>query len=289
MVFLTGVALPGIFGNSRETNNRIKCASNLRQLSQAMLLYANENNGNYPRTTWNMDSEKLKFYSKPDAVNPLAKGADGVDAADVTAAMFLLVRTQDITTEVFICPSGDAEALTGKDKNGKDRDYDVQKHSNFPDAKHLGYSMQVPYPSKAAVLDGFRWTNTIGKDFALFADMNPGTEELTKLTANSPEKDIRKGNSTNHAGNGQNVVYGDGHVEFQRLAVRRNGHGQHLHLRGQRQGQGRRRDRRPPDRHAGQHPAAGGEIAESSQAVGGAGAAGDCTDADAQRHRISQI
>jgi prepilin-type processing-associated H-X9-DG protein len=214
VVFLAGVALPGIFGNSKETSRRVKCAQNLKMLGQALLLYANENNGNYPRTVWSPDSDKLAFYSKPDAKNPFAKGDDGVDPADVTAAMFLLARTQDITTEVFICPSSDAESLTGKDKDGKDKVYNVQEHSNFPGVKNLSYSMHVPYPTNAARNDGFRWTNTLSADFATVADMNPGTEELTKLTALSPAKDLRKGNSLNHGGDGQNVLYGDGHVDF---------------------------------------------------------------------------
>ena len=33
---------------ANETQMRIKCASNLRQIGQAMLLYANENKGKYP-------------------------------------------------------------------------------------------------------------------------------------------------------------------------------------------------------------------------------------------------
>src|SRR5947207_3140915 len=33
-------------------SNRVKCSSNLRQIGQAILLYANENKGAYPRTTY---------------------------------------------------------------------------------------------------------------------------------------------------------------------------------------------------------------------------------------------
>src|SRR3954468_14718695 len=39
------------FNRVQETAMRVKCASNLRQIGQAMLLYANENRGAYPRTT----------------------------------------------------------------------------------------------------------------------------------------------------------------------------------------------------------------------------------------------
>src|SRR2546423_12990719 len=37
-------------GAMSETKNRIACASNLRQIGQALLLYAKENRGAYPRT-----------------------------------------------------------------------------------------------------------------------------------------------------------------------------------------------------------------------------------------------
>jgi prepilin-type processing-associated H-X9-DG protein len=44
-----GVLLPSL-NRSRMTANQIKSASNLRQIGQAMLLYANENKGKYPKT-----------------------------------------------------------------------------------------------------------------------------------------------------------------------------------------------------------------------------------------------
>src|SRR5690348_16560608 len=39
-----------------DTSNRIKCASNLRQIGQAIQLYANENNHAYPRTRMDVAS-----------------------------------------------------------------------------------------------------------------------------------------------------------------------------------------------------------------------------------------
>src|SRR3954470_21099290 len=38
---------------ANETANRIRCASNLRMIGQGLLLYANENRGAFPRTTYN--------------------------------------------------------------------------------------------------------------------------------------------------------------------------------------------------------------------------------------------
>jgi prepilin-type processing-associated H-X9-DG protein len=44
-----GVVLPSL-SRARGTANQVKSASNLRQIGQAMLLYANENKGKYPKT-----------------------------------------------------------------------------------------------------------------------------------------------------------------------------------------------------------------------------------------------
>ena len=38
--------------NRGGSSNRVKCASNLRQIGQAIQLYCNENHGNFPRTVY---------------------------------------------------------------------------------------------------------------------------------------------------------------------------------------------------------------------------------------------
>ena len=49
IALLISILLPSL-NRARETANRVKCASNLRQIGQAILLYSNENKGLYPRT-----------------------------------------------------------------------------------------------------------------------------------------------------------------------------------------------------------------------------------------------
>ena len=68
LVLMIAIMLPALT-RARETANRIKCGSNMRQIGQAMLLYANENGNVYPAT-----------------VGPL-------------------LLTQDISPTVFLCPS----------------------------------------------------------------------------------------------------------------------------------------------------------------------------------------
>ncbi len=51
LIVLT-LSISGVFdrGHGRESANRVKCGSNMRQIGQAILLYANENKGVYPPT-----------------------------------------------------------------------------------------------------------------------------------------------------------------------------------------------------------------------------------------------
>jgi hypothetical protein len=62
----------------------------------------------------------------------------------------------------------------------------------------------------------------MGEDFALFADINPGTHGGSSPPNNvigpahtAGSKPMSAANSNNHRNKGQNVVYGDCHVEFQ--------------------------------------------------------------------------
>ncbi len=199
---------------ARESANRVKCGSNLRQVGQAILLYANENKGNYPRTGFT-PGEAWTQYTGVECKNPFGK--DGVPKAnDVTAAMFLLVRTQDITTEVFVCPSTDLEKFKFV-KEGNT----AQDCANFASEANLSYSMANPYPDMKAIANGYKVNQTVGAEFAVAADMNPGTFGESDVTpAKGPADDkaaaalMQKANSMNHRGMGQNVLFGDGHVDW---------------------------------------------------------------------------
>jgi len=66
---LVAILLPSL-NRARETANRVKCASNMRQIGQGMLLYSNDHRGQYP----------------PDLAT--------------------VAREEEIGPETFICPSG---------------------------------------------------------------------------------------------------------------------------------------------------------------------------------------
>jgi len=200
---------------SRETANRVKCAFNLRTIGQACLLYANENGSYFPRTRYDAKTtDKPVAYTQPLAKNPFAE--DGPLHNDVTAAMFLLLRTQEITPEVFTCPASNAERWDFRDeRDTTTRHPTALDRSNFPSEKFLSYGFANPYVTQSVADAGFLWTTSMSSEFAVAADMGPKSDELVQLRSDSPRVRITKANSPNHDGDGQNVLYGDGHVEFQ--------------------------------------------------------------------------
>src|SRR5437667_311918 len=218
IALLISILLPSL-NRARETANRVKCASNLRQIGQAILLYANENKGNYPRTITSISATVVPTWgsgavgwSDPFLANSM------VTNNDVSAALFLLMRTQDIGSEVFTCPSSNAEKWDfGGGANT------ALNWSNWNSTagvlKNLSYSYQNPYPDQNAVSSGFKLNTSISAEFAVASDINPGTtgtnDNVLAVGTTSSARDMKQGNSNNHDEDGQNVLYGDGHVEFQ--------------------------------------------------------------------------
>jgi prepilin-type N-terminal cleavage/methylation domain-containing protein/prepilin-type processing-associated H-X9-DG protein len=221
IAIVTAVLLPTISHQRGETAPRVKCGSNMRQIGQAIQLYMNENKGNFPRTFYVVSGSLSFSNDTTDAAaarDPFGdKGLPGkVGDNDVTAAMFLLIRTQDITPEVFVCPSSNAE----KDVYGSAAGISAQSKTSFTDwRKNLSYSLANPYPDQAAVTNGYKLNATTGAEFAIAADMNPGVGDgydvMLPPKETASQKDMMKANSRNHQGQGQNVLYGDGHAEFQ--------------------------------------------------------------------------
>jgi prepilin-type N-terminal cleavage/methylation domain-containing protein len=189
---LMGILLPAL-EKSRERANDLRCATNLTQIGSALLRYANDNHGYYPRTVHN-PAAPVCAGTNPASDNPFGPG--GPKANDVSAALFLLVRNQGLPIGIF------ADPYTDEMDAAPDPATDLMSRSNLTDVeKNLSYSYANPYPDAAATARGFRLNNIINAGYALAADKNPGTGAGK--------------NSRNHEGRGQNVLYADFHVVWE--------------------------------------------------------------------------
>jgi prepilin-type N-terminal cleavage/methylation domain-containing protein/prepilin-type processing-associated H-X9-DG protein len=223
IALLISILLPSL-SKARETANRAKCGSNLRQIGQAMKLYANENNGAYPRGYYQSASNLLGALVDVTAdqayslvYRPPGTAVPTTAINIVTQEFWMLLRTEDLVAAVFTCPSANFEA-DSYTVNTAART--PQGQGNFSATTNLAYSIEPAYPSAAALNLGFKWTDAgWTADMAMAADMNPGDTGPggggpLNVRSTSSSKQQQDGNSTNHQRLGQNVLFGDGHVEF---------------------------------------------------------------------------
>ena len=224
IALLISILLPSL-NRARETANRVKCASNLKQIGQAMLLYSNENNGAYPRTMYSAGNSVDCSNNGYSATDPFANQGTTVPPAwatswfnNVPSCLFLLLRTEDITSQVFNCPSSSAtpDNFGGGTLSALNRcNFSTQQVASV-----LSYSYADPFPSTGAAASGFKMNTSMDPAFAIAADINPGTfssnggDNVIAVSTSSSSQQARYGNSNNHNKDGQNILFADGHVEF---------------------------------------------------------------------------
>ena len=212
LVVLSSIFVPFLL-RSREADRRVRCTDNLRVIQNALKTYATANGNNLPRVTYEPSRNPTGYvaYTGAESPDPFARGSN-VRANDVTASLWLLVRAGLVPPMRFVCPSSgdrpDPALSAGRAVRPEER-------SNFSGAAHLSYSYASPF----SAAPGYRLNTDLLKfDFAVLGDKNPGTGGGDDVTAPAHDADpfeLAHANSNNHGGSGQNMLYADGHVQFQ--------------------------------------------------------------------------
>jgi len=252
IIFLLIAFLLPTLMSARQHNRRVQCASNLKQIGLAMLMYSDaEKNGGYPCTYFDESDGGSGGLNLTDAgfvdrgttpVNSFSNtntpSRANLPANSIGGSFYLLLKTQDLTPAIFICPQSFG--------NPGFQTFPVQNSNNFggwgpASATNAGgetipdvtYSYCDPFPSQKQkeLWRAYKWDvyPESTSEFALVADANPGVQTINGVTGSPATVEPTDpqdagpggtgqafGNSINHQNRGQNVLYGDGHVEFQR-------------------------------------------------------------------------
>jgi prepilin-type processing-associated H-X9-DG protein len=227
LALLISIFIPYL-AKTRETEHRARCTRNLQNFATLFQEYAKrETNStgfaNLPSVIYDAQSHPNSYtaFTGADDPDPFRPGST-VAPNDVTASLFLLMRLgyisygREIGLSMYVCPSSDDEPDRLTDASG--HEVTAAQRSNFRSPRYLSYGYCSPFSSAANFKMNADW---MAATSAVMADKSPGVggpdgTDVTGLDQSAPALDFRKANSRNHGGAGQNVLYGDGHVAFER-------------------------------------------------------------------------
>src|SRR5258706_5542402 len=214
IALLIAILLP-VLNSARERAHRVKCASNLRQLGMAMKMYAIDNKNQYPRTVYTQGGHSVQYFTGCGAADPFEPFGGRPSLNDGSAAIFLLAHVGLVKLNIFICPSSTQHVEDFGGGGGF-----AESRSNFwptvPIGDTLSYSIACPYPgADLSLADAdYKYRPGATVESALWADRNDGIDRFKNLNWNASREDMKLMNSQNHKGEGQNVCFNDGHVEW---------------------------------------------------------------------------
>ena len=176
------VLLPALY-KARITSSRIKCGKNLNDIGKAMRVYANDYDGEFPRTGGRncMWSSHIQQWLADNPFVAYGLNADGTGGwGTITSCFYLLVKYAEVTPKSFVCP-GDAGTTEFKpvDDGVRDRELTDLWDFGLEPTMHCSYSYHMPYglyyqgPSHREYYGQFPLTTSSEPGMAVAADRNP--------------------------------------------------------------------------------------------------------------------
>jgi len=187
IALLMGILMPAL-ARVRQLAIQLLCGSRLYGIGHAVHVYANDYEDQYPRA------------GPANATWP---------TQTITSSLYLLVRGDYVSTKQFMCRADAGAAVF------KAPDYSVLR--DFGDQiKNCSYSYHYPYGQ-------FGLTGASEPQMAVAADRNPWYDPSADQNrwndfdpAGADSDRQKAGNAQPHQINGQNVLFVDGHVDFEK-------------------------------------------------------------------------
>jgi hypothetical protein len=193
VMLIAGVLVPTM-GYARQKYWLQQCQTNLGSIFQGYSNYMADHDGKQPTVLTAKDSQWWMV------------GYQGQENHSNTRNIFLLVKNGYVNPKVFVCSS-----RKNRDKLQIDPSK-IKTLKDFPDRRYVTYSFQVRCSKSGS--------SRLSCRKVIMADRNPLFEELPDDYSESLLLELTKEllvvNSMNHNRRGQNVLFGDGRVEYRK-------------------------------------------------------------------------
>jgi prepilin-type N-terminal cleavage/methylation domain-containing protein len=230
IALLMGILMPAL-ARVRQLAFRMTCGTNLSGLGRAMMVYANDYEDELPRaggreTEWGATPN----WMGESRYQAFQLGNDGSGGrASISSCFYLLVKYAEVTPKSFVCKAdaGTTEFSLSDYAGAVPTDFELIDAWDFGPAdeawQHCSYSYHIPFSLYAL-------TTSSEPGFAIAADRNPWIKspagEPTDWSEFRPDvapytgsnEQARAGNAIAHQSEGQQVLFLDTHVEFEKRA-----------------------------------------------------------------------
>jgi len=190
IMLIVGVLVPSL-GFARQKYWQKKCGMQLGSFFQGLRNYTDDHDGRQPSVATTAGAPWWKV------------GYQGTENQSNTRRIYLLVLDKYVKPEIFVCPGNKSG------KNVKIEPSLLRTYKDFPDRQCVTFSFQISC--------GKTQGGKLLCRKAIMADWNPIFEELPNFDSTFRvhlDKKSLTVNSSNHNRRGQNVLFGDGRVEF---------------------------------------------------------------------------
>jgi hypothetical protein len=232
-----GILMPAL-ARVRAVAYRMVCGSNLSGIGKAMFIYANDYEGELPRAGGRESNLRPSVNwlatDRYTAYGMTTTGGGG--QATITSCHYLLVKFAEVTPKSFVCKS---DTYTSEFKpstyNSTRELIDLWDFGPWIAAtgpwpmKHCSYAYHQPLPVSGTAY-AYALTTSSEPGMAVAADRNPWIVPpvqggLAKSPTGPPKfiptgtpEEQKVGNSLAHQEDGQNVLFLDSHVYFEKRA-----------------------------------------------------------------------
>ena len=234
IAMLLAILMPAL-GKVKKLAERLVCATNLRGLTTAGVIYSNDADGNFPRQGGPSSPPLHTLGYTTTFWDVPAKDWNTPGTITIAASLYLLIKYADVGPKSFVCKGGEETVYDGENEFN----YALEELWDFGvnPKLHVSYAYHKPYPHPNGS-SSYPISTSDKTERAIIGDKNPwfdpqldasGTvatsenwEDIIQLigidweNASIDKWETKVGNSATHEREGQNVAFGDCHVLFER-------------------------------------------------------------------------